>query len=85
MRFLQSIMLSCVKASEYLNLREEGQLNLKQSIQLKVHLLACKTCKAYEKQNKILKDMFESYREKQLKSRKNEKLKTGIKAKLEEL
>jgi hypothetical protein len=85
MNALQTIMLSCAKATEYLNLREEGQLNAKQNLQLKLHLLACKTCKAYEKQSQILKNMFGAYQEKQSKPLKNEKLKRGLKAKLEEL
>ena len=85
MKALQTIMLSCAKATEYLNLREEGQLNAKQSLQLKLHLLVCKTCKAYEKQSEILKNMFGAYSEKQAKPLKNEKLKAGIKTKLEEL
>ncbi len=85
MKALQTIMLSCAKATEYLNLREEGQLNVKQNLQLKLHLLACKTCKAYEKQSEILKNMFGAYSEKHAKPLKNEKLKAGIKAKLEDL
>lgn len=85
MKALQSIMLSCAKASEYINLREEGQLNAKKSLQLKLHLLACKTCKAYEKQSAILKKMFGAYQEKQADHLKNEKFKAGIKSKLEEL
>lgn len=85
MKALQTIMLSCAKAAEYINLREEGQLNAKQSMQLKLHLLACKTCRAYEKQSEIIKKMFGAYQEKQTKPIKNEKLKAEIKAKLEEL
>jgi tRNA U34 5-carboxymethylaminomethyl modifying enzyme MnmG/GidA len=76
-------MLSCSKATEYLNLREENALNRKQSLQLKMHLLACKTCKAYETQSETIKKMFGVFKSEAQKE--NEPLKESIKTNIEKL
>jgi len=85
MKALQTIMLSCVKASEYLNLKEEKALSFKQGLQLKMHLLACKTCRAYEKQSETIKTMFGRYQEKVAGQSKNKPFKNLVKNKVEKL
>jgi hypothetical protein len=87
MKALQTIMLSCAKAAEYLNLREEKALSFKQNLQLNMHLLACKTCQAYESQSETIKKMFKHYQSKAASETQNENLplKESIKGKIEKL
>ncbi len=83
MKAIQNIILSCAKATEYVNLREERVLSPKQSLQLKVHLLVCKTCRAYEKQSATINKMFSVFKEKATASTKNANFKENLKAKVE--
>ena len=95
MKALQTIMLSCAKATEYLNLREEKTLSFRQNMQLNMHLLACKTCKAYESQSETIKKMFKQYHSeadtevkseaKSTNQKEIETLKESIKAQIEKL
>jgi predicted anti-sigma-YlaC factor YlaD len=83
MRSLQTIMLSCARAAEYLNLKEEKALSFKQNLQLKAHLLACKTCRAYEKQSETINKMFDTFKGKANVNTENADFKKTLKTKVE--
>jgi hypothetical protein len=57
-------MLSCVKATEFMEQRELMPLNLMQKMQLKMHNAVCSGCRNYQKQtaliNKLLNKTFNS-------------------------
>jgi hypothetical protein len=87
MKALQTIMLSCAKAAEYLNLREEKALSFKQNLQLNMHLLACKTCKAFASQSETIKKMFRQHQSEATSETQNKNLPLieSIKGKIEKL
>jgi hypothetical protein len=80
-------MLSCAKAAEYLNLREEKALSFKQNLQLNIHLLACKTCKAFASQSETIKKMFRQHQSEATSETQNKNLPLieSIKGKIEKL
>lgn len=47
-------MITCKEATNFISLKEERKLSLKQYIQLWVHLGACSLCKLFYRQNKII-------------------------------
>jgi len=55
---MEKLFLSCKKATELIELKSDTRLSFKDKIQLKMHLMMCKACYAYEKQsaklNKVL-------------------------------
>lgn len=57
-------MLSCVKATELMELRELIPLSVRQKVQLRMHLAMCSGCRNYMKQteliNKLLNKTFSS-------------------------
>lgn len=46
-------MISCKEATQYISLKEEGKLSLRQRWHLWQHLAACTFCRLFFKQNKI--------------------------------
>lgn len=47
-------MISCKKAGQLIEKKNEGQLSLKESIQLRLHTLMCGLCRLYEEQSKLI-------------------------------
>lgn len=47
-------MITCVEATNFISLKEERKLSLKQYIQLWLHLGVCSLCKLFYRQNKII-------------------------------
>ncbi|CAN5655013.1 hypothetical protein BH10BAC2_BH10BAC2_01070 [soil metagenome] len=47
-------MITCMEATNFISLKEEGKLSLKQYIQLWLHLGICSLCKLFYRQNKII-------------------------------
>ena len=60
---MNKILLTCKRATELIELDQEGKLNPIQKIQLKMHNELCKICKVYQAQsknmNKLLKARFD--------------------------
>ena len=55
-KMMHLMMLSCKDATFLLTKNEYQKLNLKENLQLKMHLMGCKFCRAFEKQNKIISE-----------------------------
>ncbi|MDT8394703.1 MAG: hypothetical protein RQ761_12740 [Bacteroidales bacterium] len=50
------MMLSCDTATFYIVKAEYQKLSCKENLQLKAHLMGCKFCRAFNRQNAILSD-----------------------------
>jgi hypothetical protein len=50
------MMLSCDKATFYVTKREYQKLSCKDKLQLNMHLMGCKLCRAFSKQNVIISE-----------------------------
>lgn len=48
------LMQSCKKATELMELREEGQLGTFQLLGLRLHTMMCGVCRSYEQQRELL-------------------------------
>ncbi len=51
---MYKIMLTCKQATFYSSIRSFKKLSFVQSIQLKLHLMMCKSCHEFDHQNKII-------------------------------
>lgn len=47
-------MTSCKKATELMELREDGELGKFQSFRLRLHTMMCDACRNYERQRSLL-------------------------------
>lgn len=57
------MMLSCDTATFLMTKREYQKLKCKDNLQLNLHLLGCKFCRAFNKQNTILTEKMQMIRE----------------------
>lgn len=48
------MMLSCDTATFYISKRDYQKLSCKENLQLKMHLMGCKLCRAFNEQNAII-------------------------------
>lgn len=55
-KMMHYLMLSCHQATLLMTKNEYQKLSLTENMQLKMHLMGCKFCRAFDKQNKILTD-----------------------------
>jgi len=51
---MNSVMLSCKKATELIEKRQVGKLALMERLQLSMHTSMCDACSAYEKQSVMI-------------------------------
>ena len=51
-------MLSCVKATQLMELRELCPLSLMEKIQLQMHVSMCSGCRNYMKQTKLINELL---------------------------
>ena len=51
MKFIRSMMISCMKATFLLVKKEERKLTLMEGLNLYIHLSMCEFCSAFEKQS----------------------------------
>lgn len=58
MNIMNTIMLSCVKATQLMELREFSPLSLMEKIQLQIHVTMCSGCKNYMKQTKLINELL---------------------------
>ncbi|MCB0697259.1 MAG: hypothetical protein KDC07_07835 [Chitinophagaceae bacterium] len=47
-------MISCKEATYLVSKKEQGKITIAERIRLSLHLMICKFCKRFEKQNKII-------------------------------
>lgn len=64
MNLMNAMMLSCVKATEFMEQKELMPLSLMQKVQLRMHIAMCSGCRNYVRQtvliNKLLDRTFNS-------------------------
>lgn len=53
------ILLTCKKAAELVERKQNKRISFKENIQLKLHLWICKACAVYEKQSKIIQNLLQ--------------------------
>jgi len=84
MKLMNKIMLSCKKATELIEIKQDMKLGFLESLQLKLHLLVCKTCSCYEKHSNTINDALHKHLHKNSSIEKlvNNELKEKIKSKL---
>lgn len=83
---MTKFFLSCKKATELVERKHDNHLSLKDELQLKLHLIMCKTCNAYQKHsvliNQVLKKYFNVNNSYDFNAFKNNELKERIISKL---
>lgn len=55
-KIIRILMLSCLKATELIEKRLLFRLSLADKIRLKLHLTACKACRNYDKQSRLISE-----------------------------
>lgn len=58
-KLVNSIMLSCKKATELIEKNQVSGLSFKESLQLKAHKMVCEACRNYEKQSIFLEKVIQ--------------------------
>ncbi len=58
MNLINKMMLSCVKATELMELKEVVPLSIKKKIQLRMHVAMCSGCRNYMKQTKLINKLL---------------------------
>lgn len=56
---MHAIMLSCHESTLLLTKNEYQKLSARENMQIKMHLMGCKFCRAFEKQNKVLTEKIQ--------------------------
>jgi hypothetical protein len=59
MNIMNAMMLSCVKATELMELKENVPLGLLKTIQLHMHTAMCSGCRNYMKQSRLIDELFQ--------------------------
>lgn len=57
-KLMNVMMLSCVKATELMELKEVVPLSIKQKVQLRMHVAMCSGCRNYMKQTKLINQLL---------------------------
>ncbi len=60
---MHSIMLSCEKATFFITKRDYVKLSCKENLQLKMHLMGCKFCRNFDKQNTMISEKLNTLQE----------------------
>ncbi len=59
MNIMNAMMLSCVKATELMEMKEHVPLDFQKTIQLHMHTAMCSGCRNYMKQTKLINELLE--------------------------
>ncbi len=54
MKFLNKIMITCIKATELIEKRQIQSLSFGEWFRLKLHVALCEACEAYKQQSKTI-------------------------------
>jgi hypothetical protein len=81
------IKISCDEATQICDKNQYGEASISEKIKLNIHLLLCKHCKAYTKQNSIITKLMGKYLDscdtsKHLTVNEKEELQKNLKEKL---
>lgn len=82
--FAAKILLSCKKASELVEKKQDKKISIVESLQLKLHLWICTACAIYEKQSKALETLLRKISSTPKIEKLSEESKQNIFKKLEE-
>ncbi|KOY85669.1 hypothetical protein AD998_05450 [bacterium 336/3] len=72
------ILLTCKKATELVEKKQNKRISFKENIQLKLHLWICKACAVYEKQSKIIQSFLQKVTQKNISEKLSEESKKKI-------
>ncbi len=56
---MKAMMLSCVKATELMEMKENVPLGLLKTMQLHMHTAMCSGCRNYLKQSRLIKQLLQ--------------------------
>lgn len=56
------MMITCEKAAFLISKKQDKKLSMKEDFQLRMHLLGCRFCRAYERDIGMLSDRIRQYR-----------------------
>ena len=59
MNIMNAMMLSCLKATELMEMKEHAQLGLLKTMQLHVHTAMCSGCRNYMKQSRLINELLQ--------------------------
>jgi len=81
---MYKMMISCDKATYYSDISQYQKLRFGEEIKFKAHLVSCKPCSDYHKQNKILSEKIKKvsvndFSDSRLSEEKKEDIKNEIK------
>jgi hypothetical protein len=62
MNLMNAMMLSCIKATELMDMKEFETLSFINNLQLKMHTSMCSGCRDYMKQSKLLNQLLNKSR-----------------------
>lgn len=79
MKMMSRIMLTCKKASEYIERDRDLNLNLIQRLQLRMHLIFCSLCRSYSHQSDQIHSFILQFKKSETSTMPDvEKVKTNI-------
>ncbi len=58
MNLMNTMMLSCVKATELMEMKEHVSLGFMRNIQLQMHTAMCSGCRNYMRQSKLINELL---------------------------
>jgi hypothetical protein len=60
-KLMNSLVLSCKKASELIDKKSVVVLTVKEKVMLNIHKSICKGCRAYQEQSILLDELIDEY------------------------
>lgn len=63
-RLMMRMMITCEKAAFLISKSQDQKLTFSEDVQLRMHLMGCRFCRAYERDLGLLSDSIRHYREK---------------------
>ena len=63
-RWMMRMMITCEKAAWLISKSQDQKLSIREAVQLKMHLLGCRFCRAYQKDIGILTEGIREFKEK---------------------
>lgn len=78
---MSKLMYSCQEATQMVIKKEEEKLKFTEMVKLKMHLLMCGACKAFEKQTELINKILKNH---QFKTKMPDAYKQEISKKIEE-
>jgi len=59
MSYLKKIIYNCKKATLLIEKKSMGKINLREAIELRIHLFGCSFCRLYKKQSHVINEMVQ--------------------------